>query len=241
MSATTPVRCSPRVQSAVEAACGELGLRYSACTPAAGHDAQNLALITDSGMIFIPSRGGRSHRVDETSDWQAIERGANVLLHTLLALAALAAARRRLRHADASACPDAWKSRGTVTDVKTVTGPRSVARARIVAARCWAGARGTGRCPPSSPARTSRAPSCASTAHHLGVGSSSRVLVFVVLGVDPGRFRDRPGAPHAAQIHGHTVLEIAWTIAPALILLIIAIPTIQVIFRTQGARRRPRR
>ena len=39
-------------------------------------------------MIFIPSRGGRSHRVDETSDWEAIERGANVLFHTLLALAA---------------------------------------------------------------------------------------------------------------------------------------------------------
>jgi acetylornithine deacetylase/succinyl-diaminopimelate desuccinylase-like protein len=39
-------------------------------------------------MLFIPSRGGRSHRVDEMSDWDAIERGANVLLHTLLRLAA---------------------------------------------------------------------------------------------------------------------------------------------------------
>ena len=35
----------------------------------------------------IPSRGGRSHRPDEQSDWRAIERGANVLLHTLLELA----------------------------------------------------------------------------------------------------------------------------------------------------------
>jgi beta-ureidopropionase / N-carbamoyl-L-amino-acid hydrolase len=54
---------------------------------AAGHDAQNLAAITDAGMIFIPSKGGKSHRVDETSDWDAIERGANVLARTLLALA----------------------------------------------------------------------------------------------------------------------------------------------------------
>jgi acetylornithine deacetylase/succinyl-diaminopimelate desuccinylase-like protein len=38
-------------------------------------------------MIFIPSKGGRSHRIDETSDPRAIERGANVLLHTLLGLA----------------------------------------------------------------------------------------------------------------------------------------------------------
>jgi N-carbamoyl-L-amino-acid hydrolase len=53
----------------------------------AGHDAQNLASITAAGMLFIPSKGGRSHRPDETSDWRAIERGANALLHTLLRLA----------------------------------------------------------------------------------------------------------------------------------------------------------
>src|ERR687891_595702 len=88
MSATTPVTCSPRVQAAVEAACKSLGLAFQRLYSAAGHDAQNLALITDSGMLFIPSRGGKSHRVDETSDPEAIERGANVLLHTLLTLAA---------------------------------------------------------------------------------------------------------------------------------------------------------
>ena len=44
--------------------------------------------VTEAGMIFIPSVGGKSHRTDETSDPRAIERGANVLLHTLLTLAA---------------------------------------------------------------------------------------------------------------------------------------------------------
>jgi N-carbamoyl-L-amino-acid hydrolase len=87
MSATTPVACSPNVQAAVESACKELGLGWKTLYSAAGHDAQNLALITDSGMLFIPSRGGKSHRVDETSDAGAIERGANVLLRTLLTLA----------------------------------------------------------------------------------------------------------------------------------------------------------
>jgi N-carbamoyl-L-amino-acid hydrolase len=87
MSATTPVECSPRVQAAVEAACKRMGLTSTRLYSAAGHDAQNLALITDSGMLFIPSRGGKSHRVDETSDPADIERGANVLLHTLLDLA----------------------------------------------------------------------------------------------------------------------------------------------------------
>jgi beta-ureidopropionase / N-carbamoyl-L-amino-acid hydrolase len=88
MTATTPAICSARVQAAIEAACATLGLRSGHLYSAAGHDAQNLAAITDAGMIFIPSTGGRSHRVDETSEGDAIERGAGVLLHTLLALAA---------------------------------------------------------------------------------------------------------------------------------------------------------
>ena len=87
MSATTPAPCAPRVQAAIEAACGALGHRLQHLYSAAGHDAQNLAAVTDAGMVFIPSRGGRSHRVDEMSDAEAIERGANVLLHTLLRLA----------------------------------------------------------------------------------------------------------------------------------------------------------
>jgi N-carbamoyl-L-amino-acid hydrolase len=88
LSATAPVACSPRVQEAVAASCEQLGLGYTTLYSAAGHDAQNLASVTESGMLFIPSRGGKSHRVDETSDAAAIERGATVLLRTLLDLAA---------------------------------------------------------------------------------------------------------------------------------------------------------
>jgi len=60
----------------------------------------------------------------------------------------------------------------------------------------------------------------------------SVVLIYVLV-----RFRERPGAPLPRQTRGHTLLEIAWTVAPALVLLVIAIPTIQVIFTTQGAAR----
>ncbi len=49
------------------------------------------------------------------------------------------------------------------------------------------------------------------------------------------RFRDRPGAAIPRQVHGHTPLEIGWTVAFAVILLIIGIPTIRVIFKTQEA------
>ena len=87
ISATTPAQCSARVQATIETVCAKLGLATRRLYSAAGHDAQNLARVGDAGMIFIPSQGGKSHRVDEMSDPAAIERGANALLHTLLALA----------------------------------------------------------------------------------------------------------------------------------------------------------
>jgi N-carbamoyl-L-amino-acid hydrolase len=87
LSRSDPARCAVRVLAAVERASERLRLRTKRMPSGAGHDAQNLASITDAGMLFIPSKGGRSHRPDEMSDWRAIERGANVLLHTLLDLA----------------------------------------------------------------------------------------------------------------------------------------------------------
>lgn len=54
------------------------------------------------------------------------------------------------------------------------------------------------------------------------------LLLFAVL-----RFRGRPGAPDPKPVHGNTVLEIAWTIAPAIILTFVAVPTVLTIFRTQ--------
>ena len=48
------------------------------------------------------------------------------------------------------------------------------------------------------------------------------------------RYRARPGSPKPSQTHGHTALEIGWTITPALILIFIAVPTVRTIFTTQG-------
>ena len=61
------------------------------------------------------------------------------------------------------------------------------------------------------------------------------ILVEVGLVYACWRFRDRTGAPMPKQVHGHTVLEVSWTIAFAAILVIIAVPTVRVIFKTQEA------
>lgn len=48
------------------------------------------------------------------------------------------------------------------------------------------------------------------------------------------RFRSRPGAAEPKHVHGNTMLEVAWTIAPALILAFVAVPTVLTIFKTQA-------
>ena len=46
------------------------------------------------------------------------------------------------------------------------------------------------------------------------------------------KFRARPGAPEPEQTHGNTTVEIIWTIIPAAILAMIAVPTVKAIFET---------
>jgi cytochrome c oxidase subunit II len=49
------------------------------------------------------------------------------------------------------------------------------------------------------------------------------------------RYRHRKGTPHTPeQVHGNTKLEIMWTVIPAVVLAVIAVPTVQTIFKTQG-------
>jgi len=59
------------------------------------------------------------------------------------------------------------------------------------------------------------------------------VVVLSVLAYVLIRFREKPGQEKPRQIHGHMGLEIAWTIAPALIVVAIVIPTIQGVFAVQ--------
>ncbi len=45
------------------------------------------------------------------------------------------------------------------------------------------------------------------------------------------RFRERPGAERPKPVHGNTVLEVAWTIVPAVILIFIGVPTMLTLWR----------
>jgi cytochrome c oxidase subunit II len=65
----------------------------------------------------------------------------------------------------------------------------------------------------------------------LGVGVG--ILVTLLLLYIVVRFRWRPGMGEPAQIHGNTRLELAWTVFPAILLAIIAVPTVRILFASQ--------
>jgi N-carbamoyl-L-amino-acid hydrolase len=79
-----PAPTDPRVQKDLMEAARELGLTSLLMPSGAGHDAQNLARIAPTGMIFVPSVGGISHSPKEYTRPEDMENGVNVLLHTIL-------------------------------------------------------------------------------------------------------------------------------------------------------------
>jgi N-carbamoyl-L-amino-acid hydrolase len=59
--------------------CDTLEIPYILLPSGAGHDAGHLAGITRAAMIFIPSKGGRSHCPEEWTDFDHVGCGAEVL------------------------------------------------------------------------------------------------------------------------------------------------------------------
>ena len=82
-----PVVFDPDLVDLVYDTAQRLGHRVRRLPSGAGHDAQMLARVCPTAMIFTPSVDGLSHNPAEYTSPADLEAGANVLLHTLLALA----------------------------------------------------------------------------------------------------------------------------------------------------------
>jgi N-carbamoyl-L-amino-acid hydrolase len=78
---------TPDVQRTIEQAATKLGLQFRHLPSGAGHDAQMMATLGPMGMIFVPSVSGISHSPKELTRWEDCARGADVLLHAVLARA----------------------------------------------------------------------------------------------------------------------------------------------------------
>ena len=76
----------PLVQNTIAAAATSAGYRWRAMPSGAGHDAAHLASLAPTGMIFVPSRAGRSHCPEEWTDLGAVCAGAHTLAASLVAM-----------------------------------------------------------------------------------------------------------------------------------------------------------
>ena len=79
-----PALMDKRLMSIIKDISDEFGYSSKVMPSGAGHDAQDMALISPSAMIFVPSKDGISHSPQEFTDIEMIKKGANVLLNTLI-------------------------------------------------------------------------------------------------------------------------------------------------------------
>ena len=86
LARSSPVTFDPDIVTAIEAAAGRLERPICRMTSGAGHDAQMMTRICPAGMIFVPSVDGISHNPAEHTEDEHLYLGAEMLLHTVLAL-----------------------------------------------------------------------------------------------------------------------------------------------------------
>jgi N-carbamoyl-L-amino-acid hydrolase len=82
-----PVRFDEGVVAMVERHAADRGLSVRRMPSGAGHDAQMLARVCPTGMVFVPSAKGISHNPAEHTDPADLVAGADVLLGVVLELA----------------------------------------------------------------------------------------------------------------------------------------------------------
>jgi N-carbamoyl-L-amino-acid hydrolase len=87
VNADPPATCDPAILAAMETSAIEAGKSYQRMVSRAYHDSLFMARIAPVAMLFIPCRGGVSHRPDEYSTPEWIGSGVHVLSRTLAALA----------------------------------------------------------------------------------------------------------------------------------------------------------
>lgn len=84
--AAEPALTDERIQETIASAAESLGLSHVRMPSGAGHDAQDMARIAPTGMIFVPSRDGISHSPHEFTSAEDMANGASVLVESILAI-----------------------------------------------------------------------------------------------------------------------------------------------------------
>jgi N-carbamoyl-L-amino-acid hydrolase len=88
LNADPPAQCDPSVIAALTRACVAEGASFEKMISRAYHDSLFMSFIAPTAMLFIPCRGGVSHRPDEYSSPESVAQGALILGRALADLAA---------------------------------------------------------------------------------------------------------------------------------------------------------
>jgi len=88
VNADAPAQCAPAIVEAISQACSKHSFASMKMVSRAYHDSLFMSRVAPVAMLFIPCRGGYSHRPDEYASPEDIARGVLVLAETLAALAA---------------------------------------------------------------------------------------------------------------------------------------------------------
>ena len=86
VNADPPATCDAEILSALEQSCVAAGKSYKKMVSRAYHDSLFIARLCPVAMLFIPCRGGVSHRPDEYASPEWIGSGVHVLARTLAQL-----------------------------------------------------------------------------------------------------------------------------------------------------------
>jgi len=87
INADPPTTCDPAILAALEESAVAAGKKYKRMVARAYHDSSFVSCIAPVAMLFIPCRGGVSHRPDEYASPEWIGGGVHVLGRTLAQLA----------------------------------------------------------------------------------------------------------------------------------------------------------
>jgi N-carbamoyl-L-amino-acid hydrolase len=87
INADPPTTCDPAILAALEDSAKQAGKTYKRMVARAYHDSSFVSCFAPVAMLFIPCRGGVSHRPDEYASPEWIGSGVHVLARTLAALA----------------------------------------------------------------------------------------------------------------------------------------------------------
>jgi N-carbamoyl-L-amino-acid hydrolase len=86
ISGEAPVPCDPRIRTLLTSAVREMGAESMEVSSGAGHDAVHVARLCPMGMLFVPSRQGRSHCPEEWTEKKQIAMGTEALLRAVVAV-----------------------------------------------------------------------------------------------------------------------------------------------------------